>query len=81
MSFLARVYVTLKPDVLDPQGEAVRDAMASLGLRADSVRIGKLIEIELPKDLAPAEAQAKLELICDKLLANTIIENSTFEVL
>jgi phosphoribosylformylglycinamidine synthase len=71
----ALVYVTLKPDVLDPQGEAIRKACRSLGYGAvRSVRQGKLFEIEL--DAADeAAARALLEELSDKLLANTVIED------
>jgi phosphoribosylformylglycinamidine synthase subunit PurS len=71
----ALVYVTLKPDVLDPQGEAVRKACQSLGYAGiASVRQGKLFEIELD---APGEDAARrlLEELADKLLANTVIED------
>lgn len=76
----ANVFVTLKPDVLDPQGEAVRGAMESLGFAATSVRVGKLIEIELPAAMDRKEADGKLRTICDKLLANTVIEDFRFEI-
>jgi phosphoribosylformylglycinamidine synthase len=71
----ALVYVTLKPDVLDPQGEAIRKACRSLGYGAVSgVRQGKLFEIEL--DAADeAEARRLLAELSDKLLANTVIED------
>ncbi len=71
----ALVYVTLKPDVLDPQGEAIRKACQSLGYGAvASVRQGKLFEIEV--DAADeAAARRLLEELSDKLLANTVIED------
>jgi phosphoribosylformylglycinamidine synthase len=71
----ALVYVTLKPDVLDPQGEAVRKACGTLGHPAvRSVRQGKLFEIELDaRD--PEEAKRLLNELSDKLLANTVIED------
>jgi phosphoribosylformylglycinamidine synthase PurS subunit len=71
----ALVYVTLKPDVLDPQGEAIRKACQTLGYSAvKSVREGKLFEVEL--DAADAgEARRLLEELSDKLLANTVIED------
>jgi phosphoribosylformylglycinamidine synthase subunit PurS len=71
----ALVYVTLKPDVLDPQGEAIRKACGSLGYAAiGSVRQGKLFEIELEAQSEP-EARRLLEELSDKLLANTVIED------
>lgn len=71
----ALVYVTLKPDVLDPQGEAIRKACGSLGYAGiGSVRQGKLFEIEL-EAASEAEARRLLEELSDKLLANTVIED------
>ncbi len=71
----ALVHVTLKPDVLDPQGKAIQKASASLGYEAiQSVRQGKLFEVELD---APDEgaAQALVAELCKKLLANPVIED------
>jgi phosphoribosylformylglycinamidine synthase len=71
----ALVYVTLKPDVLDPQGEAIRKACASLGYAAvGSVRQGKLFEIELDA-ASPEEARRLLAELSDKLLSNPVIED------
>ena len=71
----ALVYVTLKPDVLDPQGEAIRKACASLGYAAvGSVRQGKLFEVEL-EAAGPDEARRLLAELSDKLLANPVIED------
>jgi phosphoribosylformylglycinamidine synthase len=73
--FKARVHVTLKRDVLDPQGKAIQNACRSLGHPAvASVRQGKLFELELE---ARDEAQARgvLEELCQKLLANPVIED------
>ena len=71
----ALVYVTLKPDVLDPQGEAIRKACRTLGYGAvASVRQGKLFEIEL-EAADEGEARRLLEELSDKLLANTVIED------
>ncbi len=71
----ARIYVTLKREVLDPQGEAVRRALSSLGFEGvKDVRVGKLIEIELAGDTA-ASREAELESMCEKLLANPVIED------
>lgn len=70
----ALVYVTLKPDVLDPQGEAIRKACATLGYGAvGAVRQGKLFELEL--DATPDEARRLLAELSDKLLANPVIED------
>ncbi len=71
----AIVTVNLKPDVLDPQGQAIQKACLSLGHDAiRSVRQGKIFEIELASD-DPAQATALLEELGDKLLANTVIED------
>ena len=70
----ALVHVTLKPDVLDPQGKAIQKASVSLGYDAiQSVRQGKLFEVELDAPDADA-AQGLLAELCKKLLANPVIE-------
>ena len=76
----ARVHVMLKSGVLDPQGEAVRHALGTLGFDGVSgVRQGKVIELDLTEtDKARAEAQVKA--MCEKLLANTVIESYRVEV-
>ena len=75
----ARVTVTLKSGVLDPQGKAIEGALRSLGIAGvDSVRQGKLFEIDLT-ETDKAKAEATLKLACDKLLANTVIENYRVE--
>ena len=75
----ARVYVTLKREVLDPQGEAVRRALSSQGFSdVRDVRIGKLVEIELTGDRQSAERE--LAALCEKLLANPVIEDFKFEL-
>ena len=73
----ARVTVTLKTGVLDPQGKAIEHALAGLGFGGvGQVRQGKVFDIELA-DADPAKAEADLKAMCDKLLANTVIENYT----
>lgn len=76
----ARVHVMLKNGVLDPQGEAVRHALGALGFEGvDNVRQGKVIEFDLAEtDKAAAEASVKD--MCEKLLANTVIESYTVEI-
>ncbi len=76
----ARVEVMLKDGVLDPQGEAVRHALGALGFEGVAgVRQGKLIELELAtSDRASAEDQVRA--MCEKLLANTVIESYRFEI-
>ncbi|MEJ2016116.1 MAG: phosphoribosylformylglycinamidine synthase subunit PurS [Limibacillus sp.] len=76
----ARVFVTLKPGVLDPQGKAIEHALGSLGFSGvDEVRQGKLIELELSES-DPAKAEEALKAMCEKLLANTVIENYRIEL-
>jgi len=77
----ARVYVMLKRGILDPQGQAVIHALGSLGYAGvKEVRVGKLLELELAtKDRPGAEAEVKA--MCERLLANTIIEEYRFELL
>jgi phosphoribosylformylglycinamidine synthase subunit PurS len=76
----ARVYVTLKPGVLDPQGKAIQGSLHSLGFPAvDSVRLGKYFEITLAGADAKT-AEAELSRMCEKLLANTVIENYRVEL-
>jgi phosphoribosylformylglycinamidine synthase len=76
----ARVVVTLKNGVLDPQGKAIEGALASLGLGGiESVRQGKVFDIELAADTADAAKEA-LKIACERLLANTVIENYAIEV-
>ena len=70
----ARVVVTLKRSVLDPQGQAVGRALASLGFaEVQGVRLGKIIELDLDTKDA-GEARKRIESMCEKLLANTVIE-------
>ena len=73
----ARVYVTLKSGVLDPQGKAIHHALESLGFSGvNDVRQGKFIEL----DLADGTPVATIEDMCRKLLANTVIENFRVDV-
>jgi phosphoribosylformylglycinamidine synthase len=76
----ARVHVMLKDGVLDPQGEAVRHALGTLGFGGvKGVRQGKVIELDLAAtDKAAAEVEVKA--MCEKLLANTVIEKYTVEI-
>jgi phosphoribosylformylglycinamidine synthase PurS subunit len=77
----ARVFVTLKPAVLDPQGKAIQTALNGLGFdEANSVRQGKVIDIDLSGDDAAA-AESRLGEMCEKLLANTVIEDYRIEIL
>ncbi|HUM13920.1 MAG TPA: phosphoribosylformylglycinamidine synthase subunit PurS [Myxococcaceae bacterium] len=77
---VARVYVTLKPGVLDPAGKAVEGSLHALGFgQVSGVRLGKYIELHLP-DGNGAEARAQVEEMCRKLLANTVVENFRVEI-
>lgn len=76
----ARIHITLKKGVLDPQGKAIANALSHLGFDGvEEVRQGKYIEIDLV-DGDKAQARAKLDAMCAQLLANTVIENYTVEL-
>lgn len=76
----ATVYVTIRQNVLDPQGKAVRDALGSLGFEeVKDVRIGKYMELELATE-DRAAAEARVREMCEKLLANPVIEEYRFEL-
>ena len=78
----ARVHIMLKDGVLDPQGEAVRRALGTLGFEGvDGVRQGKVIELELTQAPDRDAAEAQLRDMCEKLLANTVIETYRIELL
>ena len=73
----ARVHVMLKDGVLDPQGEAVRHALSTMGFAGvEGVRQGKVIEL----DLAPGTGEDKVREMCERLLANTVIESYTIDM-
>jgi len=77
----ARITVTLKQGVLDPQGKAIEGALAALGFAGvDAVRQGKVFDVELT-ETDRGKAKAALKEMCDKLLANTVIEDYRVEVL
>ena len=74
----ARIFVTLKPGVLDPQGQAIQGALGALGFNGvASVRQGKVFDIELTD---AQDAEVRLEAMCQKLLANTVIEDFRVEL-
>lgn len=80
-TYQARIYVTLRPSVLDPAGTAVQSGLKHLGYdNVERIRIGKYVELTLT---AADEASAKQQLdrMCDQLLANPVIENYRFELL
>jgi phosphoribosylformylglycinamidine synthase len=71
-----RIFVSLKPGVLDPQGRAVHHALDGLGFRGvEDVRVGRMIEL----DVADGTSDESLREMCEKLLANTVIENYRIE--
>ena len=75
----ARVHITLKPGVLDPQGKAIQHALGNLGFQGvEDVRQGKFFELDLAGDDLNA-GRAAVEAMCNRLLANTVIENYTIE--
>ncbi len=77
----AKVYVTLKPSVLDPQGKAIHHSVESLGFRQiEDVRQGKYFEIALDSDLSETDAKETAEKIAQKVLANPVIEDYRVEI-
>jgi phosphoribosylformylglycinamidine synthase len=76
----AKIHVTLKNGVLDPQGKAIANTLHALGFDAvEDVRQGKYIELDL-KHSSAEDAKAAVEAMCSKLLANTVIENYRYEL-
>ncbi len=80
ISMKARIHVSLKPGVLDPQGKAIGNALSSLGFSGiGEVRQGKLIELKLD-ETDPARAHAEVEAMCRQLLSNPVIEDYAIEL-
>ncbi len=80
MNYLAKIYVTLKPTVNDPQGVTVKGGLHSLGFKSvNSVRVGKFLEVQVEAASKEA-ASAQVQEMCKKLLANPIVELSRFEI-
>jgi phosphoribosylformylglycinamidine synthase PurS subunit len=76
----AKIHVTLKQGILDPQGKAIEHALDSLGFRnAANVRVGKYMELDV-KETDKTKAEAQVKSMCEKLLANTIIEEYRYEL-
>lgn len=72
----AKIYITLKSGVLDPQGKAVQHALSALGFsEVKDVRVGKYIELEMEKN-----SEERIRQMCEKLLANTVIESYRFTI-
>ena len=77
----ARIKITLKNEVLDPQGKAIQHALEALGIAGvEDVRQGKYIEVNL-HETSPDKARETVERMCKDLLANTVIENYSYELL
>ena len=75
------ITVTLKPTLLDAQGRTVESALHTLGFdEVSGLRIGKVIEMQLPDGIAPEEIEARAATMCDKLLANPVTESYRIEV-
>lgn len=78
--YVARIRITLRPSILDPQGKAIHHATASLGLNAVAdVRMGKYVEVKI-NAASEAEATSMTETLCKKLLANPVMEDFTFDL-
>jgi phosphoribosylformylglycinamidine synthase subunit PurS len=78
--YQSKIYVTLRPSVLDPAGTAVQSGLIQLGYESvEGVRIGKYIELSLSAT-DEADARKQLDEMCDRLLANPVIENYLFEI-
>ncbi len=78
--YLAKVYVTLKSNVNDPQGQTVLASLKTLGFRsAQSVRVGKYLEVLLDES-DRQQAEASVQAMCDKLLANPVIEDFSYQL-
>ncbi|WP_447972993.1 phosphoribosylformylglycinamidine synthase subunit PurS [Nitrospira sp. Kam-Ns4a] len=76
----AKIRVTLKPGILDPQGRAIEHALATLGFtNAGNVRVGKYLELDLTETTRD-KAEAAVKAMCEKLLANTVIEEYHYEL-
>lgn len=76
----ARIHITLKNGVLDPQGKAIQSSLGALGFSGiENVRQGKYIELDVAES-DPAKAKAELSRMCEKLLANTVIENYSIDL-
>jgi phosphoribosylformylglycinamidine synthase PurS subunit len=75
----ATVLVRPKPEILDPQGEAVQGSLGQLGFAVEQARVGRVIDLEI-EDGDPEQARAALERMCEQLLANPLIESYEIEL-
>ena len=78
--FEVKVFIRLRPSVLDPAGEAIKSASSKLGVEGiQSLRIGKLIEVKMESN-EENDIREKIELLCDRLFANTVIEDYNYSL-
>ena len=77
--FEVKVFIRLRPSVLDPAGEAIKSASSKLGVAGiKSLRIGKMIEVKIQSN--EEDIKEKIELLCDRLFANTVIEDYEYSI-
>ena len=78
--FEVKVFIRLRPSVLDPAGEAIKSASSKLGVEGiNSLRIGKMIEVKIQGNKED-EIKEKIDLLCDRLFANTVIEDYEYSI-
>ena len=78
--FEVKVFIRLRPSVLDPAGEAIKSASSKLGVQGiTSLRIGKMIEVKIEGN-QEEDVKEKIELLCDRLFANTVIEDYEYSI-
>ena len=78
--FSVKVFIRLRPSVLDPAGEAIKSASNKLGIEGiKSLRIGKMIEVKIESE-TENEVREKIDLLCDRLFANTVIEDYEYSI-
>ncbi len=78
--FSVKVFIRLRPSVLDPAGEATKSASNKLGVEGiKSLRIGKMIEVKIESE-TENEVREKIDLLCDRLFANTVIEDYEYSI-
>ena len=78
--FLVKVFIRLRPSVLDPAGEATKSASNKLGVEGiKSLRIGKMIEVKMESE-TEKDVREKIDLLCDRLFANTVIEDYEYSI-
>ena len=78
--FVVKVFVRLRPSVLDPAGEATKSASSKLGVSGiRSLRIGKMIEVKIESE-TEKDVREKIDLLCDRLFANTVIEDYEYSI-